>query len=184
VETQTDNFVMQLVQIGETARLADLFERYHVPLFRYLLHLTGNRAASEDLVQEVFFRVLKYSRSYDPDQSFPVWLYQMARNAHFDHMRKRRGEVPDDEAREIRSSHPMPEELFARKQDVQFLRQALHQLPEDKRDVLVLSRFQNLRYEEIARILECEVGTVKVRVYRALKLLRETFCELRGEKAV
>jgi len=78
----------------------------------------------------------------------------------------------------------MPEELFARKQDVQYLRQALHQLPEDKRDVLVLSRFHNLRYEEIARIMECEAGTVKVRVYRALKLLRETFCELRGEKAV
>ena len=48
----------------------------------------------------------------------------------------------------------------------------------------MLSRFQNLRYEEIARILECEVGTVKVRVYRALKQLRETFCELRGEKAL
>ncbi len=78
----------------------------------------------------------------------------------------------------------MPEELFARKQDVQFLHRALQKLPEDKRDVLVLSRFQNLRYEEIARILECEVGTVKVRVYRALKQLRETFCELRGEKAL
>ena len=78
----------------------------------------------------------------------------------------------------------MPEELFARKQDVHFLHRALHQLPEDKRDVLVLSRFHNLRYEEIARIMECEVGTVKVRVYRALKQLRETFCELRGEKAV
>jgi RNA polymerase sigma-70 factor (ECF subfamily) len=78
----------------------------------------------------------------------------------------------------------MPEELFARKQDTLFLRKALQQLPEEKRDVLVLSRFQNLRYEEIARILECEVGTVKVRVYRALKQLRETFCELRGEKAL
>lgn len=173
---------MQLVQIGETARLADLFERYNVPLFRYLLHLTGNRAVSEDLVQEVFFRVLKYARSYDPDQSFPVWIYQMARNAHFDHMRKRRGEVPEDGAQQIRSSQPMPEELFARKQDEQMLHQALDQLPEDKREVLVLSRFHDLRYEEIARILDCEVGTVKVRVYRALQQLRETFCELRGRK--
>ena len=58
METPTDSFVMQLVQIGETARLADLFERYNVPLFRYLLLLSDNRAASEDLVQEVFFRVL------------------------------------------------------------------------------------------------------------------------------
>ena len=76
----------------------------------------------------------------------------------------------------------MPEEVFARKQDRAFLQEALRQLPEGKREVLVLSRFHNLRYEDIAAILQCEVGTVKVRVYRALKELREKFCELRGEK--
>ncbi len=59
---------------------------------------------------------------------------------------------------------------------------ALEKLPEDKREVLVLSRFHDLRYQEIALILKCEVGTVKVRVYRALKELREKFCELRGER--
>jgi len=56
-------------------------------------------------------------------------------------------------------------------------------LPEDKREVLVLSRFQNLRYEEIARILECEVGAVKVRVYRAVRQLEQIYNELAGEKA-
>ena len=76
----------------------------------------------------------------------------------------------------------MPEELMTRNQDVQFLQEALRRLPEDKREVLVLSRFQNLRYEEIARVLECEVGTVKTRMYRALKELRQRFCELRGER--
>jgi RNA polymerase sigma factor (sigma-70 family) len=58
----------------------------------------------------------------------------------------------------------------------------LLKLPEDKREVLVLSRYQDLRYEDIAAILRCEVGTVKVRVYRALKELRETFHQLRGDK--
>ena len=76
----------------------------------------------------------------------------------------------------------MAEETVARKQDVAFLREALEKLPEDKREVLVLSRFHDMRYDEIARILKCEVGTVKVRVYRALKELREHFSELRGEK--
>ena len=76
----------------------------------------------------------------------------------------------------------MPEEVIARKQDVTFLQEALEKLPEEKREVLILSRFHNMRYEEIARILKCEIGTVKVRVYRALKELREKFCELRGEK--
>lgn len=76
----------------------------------------------------------------------------------------------------------MPEEIYARKQDTAILHEAMQQLPEGKREVLVLSRFHNLRYEDIAGILQCEVGTVKVRVYRALKELREKFCELRGEK--
>ncbi len=76
----------------------------------------------------------------------------------------------------------MPEDVITRKQDMRFLQEALGKLPDDKREVLVLSRFHGMRYEEIARLLECEVGTVKVRVYRALKELRTHFCELRGEK--
>ena len=173
---------MKRVQAGETAQLALLFERHHLALFRYLSGLTGDRALSEDLVQEVFFRVIKYARTYDPTLAFPVWLYRMARNAYFDSHRKRRREVPDDPLRQIESSDPAPEEIMTRKQDVTFLQEALRRLPKDKREVLILSRLQNLRYDEIGRILECEVGTVKVRVYRALRELRERFCELRGEK--
>jgi len=173
---------MKLVQAGDTSPLALLFERHHVALFRYLLHLTRNPALSEDLVQEVFFRVLKYAKSYDPDLSFPIWLYGMARNAYFDSIRKKRGEIGGDAFGEIKSPEPMPEELISRKEDVMLLQRALLKLPDDKREVLVLSRFHNLRYEDIARILQCEIGTVKVRVYRALKELRENFHELRGEK--
>ncbi|HEY3938795.1 MAG TPA: RNA polymerase sigma factor [Bryobacteraceae bacterium] len=173
---------MKLVQAGDTAQLAVLFERYHLPLFRYLLCLTRNRELSEDLVQEVFFRVIKYARTFDPRQTFPAWLYGMARNAWFDQQHKRRGELSGTELDEIRSPEPMPEEMITHKQDMAFLQQALLKLPDEKREVLVLSRFHDLRYEDIARILQCEVGAVKVRVYRALKELREKFCELRGEK--
>ncbi len=76
----------------------------------------------------------------------------------------------------------MPEELFTRKEERMMLEEALQNLSEEKREVLVLSRFHDLRYQEIAKIMKCEVGTVKVRVYRALRELREKFCELRGEK--
>ncbi len=173
---------MKLVQAGDSGELAVLFERHNAALFRYLLHLTRDRAVSEDLVQEVFFRILKYSRSYDHSLSFPAWLYGMARNAYFDSLRKRRGERPGAEMSDIESSAPLPEEVITRKQDVRFLQEALGKLPDDKREVLVLSRFHEMRYEDIARVLECEVGTVKVRVYRALKELRGHFCALRGEK--
>ncbi|HEX4750243.1 MAG TPA: sigma-70 family RNA polymerase sigma factor [Bryobacteraceae bacterium] len=172
---------MKQVQAGDTDQLGVLFERYNTPLFQYLLHLSRDRAWSEDLVQDVFFRVLKYAASYDPTFPFKVWLYRMARNVYFDSAYKRRGETGSSEMEHLPSDEPLMEEMLARKQETILLQEALEQLPEDKREVLVLSRFHDLRYEEIAHILKCEVGTVKVRVYRALKQLRERFCELRGE---
>lgn len=182
--SQTDNAVMEQVQAGDTAQLGVLFERYHVPLFRYLFQLCRDRTWSEDLVQEVFFRVLKYAASYDPSFSFRVWLYRMARNAYFDAAHKRRGETEMGEMDAMPSDDPMAEEVVRRKQDTRFLQQALRELPQEKREVLILSRFHDLRYDDIAQILKCETGTVKVRVYRALKELREKFCALRGEVAI
>ena len=181
VETQTDNTLMKQVQAGDTGQLAHLFERYHVPLFGYLFHFSRNRPASEDLVQEVFFRVLKYADSYDPSFPFSVWLYRMARNAYFDSLHKKRTDGVSSELDNLPSDEPLPEEVVVRRQDTKFLEEALQQLPDEKREILVLSRFHNLRYADIAQILKCETGTVKVRVYRALKELRERFCELRGE---
>lgn len=172
---------MKQVQAGDTGQLATLFERYHVPLFQYLLHLSRDHAWSEDLVQDVFFRVLKYAASYDPTFPFKVWLYRMARNVYFDSAYKRRGETGSSELEHMPSDEPQADVMLARKQDTMLLQEALQQLPEDKRELLVLSRFHGLRYEEIGQILRVETGTVKVRVYRALKQLRERFCELRGE---
>lgn len=182
MEELTDSSLMKLVQTGDSSQLAVLFERHHAGLFRYLMQLSRNRAVSEDLTQEVFFRVLKYAGTYDPDLPFSVWLYRMGRNAFYDSLRARSAEPMNAEAFDIRSREPMPEEVFTRKQDRRFLEEALQNLSDEKREVLVLSRFHDLRYQEIAQIMKCEVSTVKVRVYRALRELREKFCELRGEK--
>jgi len=70
-----------------------------------------------------------------------------------------------------------------RKQEISLLKRAMEMLPLEKRELLVLSRFQNLKYEEIASILECSVGAVKVRVYRAVQALGQIYCELAGERA-
>jgi RNA polymerase sigma-70 factor (ECF subfamily) len=173
---------MQLIQAGDSAQLAHLFERHHLALFRYLVQLTRNRALSEDLTQEVFLRALKYSSTYNPAFGFRAWLYGMARNACYDARHKVRGEVAGAELGEFQSSELMPEEQIARQQHVTLLQKALSSLAPEKREVLELSRFQELRYEEIAAIMRCEVGTVKVRVFRALKELREKFIELRGRQ--
>jgi RNA polymerase sigma factor (sigma-70 family) len=173
---------MHLIQAGDNAPLAHLFERHHLALFRYLVQLTRNRALSEDLTQEVFLRALKYAPTYNPAFGFRAWLYGMARNACYDARHKIRGEVADAVLGEFHSSDLMPEEQLARQQHVALLQKALSALPPDKREVLELSRFQEMRYEDIATIMRCEVGTVKVRVFRALKELREKFMELQGRQ--
>ena len=83
---------------------------------------------------------------------------------------------------EVESGEPAPEAMATRKQNAAFLKAALAKLPGEKREVLVLSRFHNMPYDEIARVMQCEVGTVKVRVYRALKELRQLFAKATGEK--
>jgi RNA polymerase sigma factor (sigma-70 family) len=179
-----DQQLMEAVRAGETGRLAELFDRYHQPLYRYFLHLTSDRAAAEDLAQETFFRVLKYRRSYQPETSFRAWLYQVGRNVFHDHAGRGKGEVAlPEETGGLRSLDAPPDRQVERKQESALLRRALAGLPREKREVLVMSRYLDLKYEEIASVLNCEVGTVKVRVYRALRELSDRFFALRGERA-
>ena len=179
-----DEKIMQEVRDGEVGKLELLFDRHHRSLFHYFLHLTSNRAVSEDLVQEVFFRILKYRHTYQPETSFRAWLFQIGRNAHMDHLGRHKAEVAmPEETPEFSSSDLPPDRQVQAKQEAELLHRALAALPPEKREVLVMSRFLELKYEEIATALECEVGTVKVRVYRALRELGDRFFALRGERS-
>ena len=167
--------------------MAVLFERHHRALFRYFVSLNRDRELSEDLVQEVFFRMLRYRTSYDPNQSFVAWMYQIARHTNVDQAQKRRAEVVGIEEFGERRPEPVspapgPEESAARGQDLAVLKRALDRLPSDKREVLVLSRFQGMRYSDIATVLGCEEGTVKVRVYRAMRALEQLYLTLAKER--
>lgn len=182
----TDNALMARVSAGELAQLAALFERHHRALFRYFVSMQRDRELAEDLVQDVFFRMLRYRTSYDSEQSFTAWMYQIARRAGLDRARKQRGEVIGIEEfldRPPVSTAPGPEERAAHGQNLALLRRAMDLLPPDKREILVLSRFQEMKYEDIAAVLGCEVGTVKVRVYRAIRALEQIYVGLEKERA-
>src|SRR6516164_9355553 len=89
----SDEELMSQVRNGVGEMLGVLFDRYQVPLFNFYLKLTGERSVSEDLVQEVFLRILKYRQTYRIDTPFRAWMYQIARNARVDHLRRRRPET-------------------------------------------------------------------------------------------
>ncbi|HUR32645.1 MAG TPA: RNA polymerase sigma factor [Vicinamibacterales bacterium] len=175
----TDELLMHAVQGGELDALGELFERHHRPVFHFLSRTTGDPALAEDLVQEVFVRILKYRHTYDAASRFDTWLFRIARNARADHFRKRGPAVaPVDEAFEVPSREPGPAKQLEQRVDARQLERALQQLAEEPRDLLVLARYHGLPYERIAETLGIEVGTVKVRVHRAMKQLRALFFRL------
>jgi RNA polymerase sigma factor (sigma-70 family) len=179
-----DEQIMLDVRAGEVGKLEQLFDRHSRSLFHYFLHLTSSRATSEDLVQEVFYRILKYRHTYQPEMSFRAWLFQIGRNAHLDWAGKRKNETAlPDEVVELRAVEAPPDRQAQKNQEAVLLRRALASLPREKREVLIMSRYMDLKYDEIASALKVEVGTVKVRVYRALRELSDRFLALSGERA-
>jgi RNA polymerase sigma factor (sigma-70 family) len=180
--TVADEDLMLQVRSGEAEMLGVLFDRYQVPLYNFYTKMTQDRILSEDLVQDVFLRVLRYRQTYRPGTPFRAWIYQIARNARVDAMRK----VKPETSMLAEPVAPPSVDAAQQKQEAQLLQRALKQLPEDKREIMILSRYQELKYAEIARLMGCEVGAVKVRVHRALQQLRDAFRQLErgaGSKA-
>lgn len=170
------------VRGGDTGKLAVLFERHHMALFRYFVRLTTDRDLSEDMVQEVFVRVLKYRHTFRGEGQFVTWMYTIARNVHIDNRKHWDRDMSlDEEKHERPAGDPSPGMIAEREQEIELLKKALSKLPSDKRDILILSRYQELKYTTIAELLGCSVEAVKVRVHRAVKELRQIYLELAGE---
>ena len=185
VDEISDHELMLAVRAGEIGKLGDLFERHHQRLYGFFARLTNQPSISEDLVQIVFYRILKYRHTYRDEGKFSAWIYHLARKAAADHFRKNASApTPTDPSDlvEYPTADPQPSEQAATAEDVTLLRTALARLPLDHREVLVLSRFQQLDHKEIARLLDCSVGAVKVRAHRALKELRELYLKLSHTK--
>jgi RNA polymerase sigma-70 factor, ECF subfamily len=175
MHSATDEDLMLQVRDGAAETLGVLFDRYHSPLYNFYTKLTGDRALSEDLVQEVFLRILRHRQTYKTGTPFRAWIYQIARNARIDHFRKHKPAV-SFEPEMAPAVHPG--DPAQQQQESELLHRALMQLPEEKRELLILCRFQELRYDEVARLVGCGVATVKVRIHRALQELREAFHQL------
>jgi RNA polymerase sigma factor (sigma-70 family) len=174
----TDETLMHAVRNGDVAKLGVLFERYHRPLFDFLARMTGNAAAAEDLVQDVFVRVLKYRATWRDEGRFETWLFRIARNARADYFKSRSADAPIEDAADHPSHAPLAVDTLARDRDVARLQRALMLLREDKRELIVLARYRGMKLDAIAELLGVEVGTVKVRMHRAVNELREIFLRL------
>ena len=172
-----DSVLMARVRDGELDRLSELFERHHRRLFNFFLRLAPGRSAAEDLVQEAFVRMLKYRHTYKSEAAFVPWMFALARNAAVDQFRKRPAlEVQEDpEAPEPAAPTALPLEELEKRERSELLQAALRRLPREKRELLLLARFGEMKYDAIGELLGVSVGAIKVRVHRAMNDLREQY---------
>ena len=162
--------------------IAQLYQTYQHPLLIHLLRMVGNHEIAEDLCQETFIRGLRHWPRRDSTASVGAWLYRIATNVAYDHLRRRRrvGFVALDQISAPASSEP---EIAARLDRAAAIEQALAQIPHIYRLPLLLACYANHNTEEIARVLGCSCGTVRTRLHRARTRFREAYQAHHEERA-
>jgi len=174
----SDTTIMLKVKAGDIDKLSLLYDRYQKILFGFFWRMSGSVEVSEDLVQTVFYRILKNRTQYKGKGKFSSWMFQIAHNLWADHYKKNQKiDLKDDMERWELKEGLSTDEQIEREEQLRQLRNALYTLSEDKREVLVLSRYQGLKYHEIAKILDTTEGAVKIKVFRALADLRVAYAK-------
>jgi len=176
---------MASVRDGTISNIAPLFDRHSGRLYNYFVRLTGNRQLSEDMVQDVFLRILTYRHTYRGESRFTTWMYTIARNVQIDNFRRWGREQPfqydrDDDDGGRRNDEPVSDDSVDYRYDEALLETALQRLSPAKREALIMSRYQGMKYAEIAEVTGTSVENVKVRVHRAVIDLRKNFLDHSG----
>lgn len=166
---------MESVSNGNVAISATLFERYHVRMYNYFRKMNHDKTLSEDLTQEVFVRLIKYSGTYNSRYNFKPWLYRIASNVRLDHFRSQKIKYLSGEIPEIIS---VDENIVDQQiEESRKLQVAINSLGETQKEILVLSKLEKMKYTEIARIKNTTESNVKTIVHRSILKLRNFYEE-------
>ena len=180
----SDEQLIQWVAAGDSSCLATLFERHHRGVFQFCQRMVRDRAQSEDLVQDVFLKMLSKARSFRGEGSFKGWMFNIARNVTLDYIRtaKRRGgeSISDEHMDQHLADHRSAEQSAAGSQKMNFVLQAIARLPAAAQEVIWLGRFEFDNYEELGQALDCNAGTARVKMHRAMALLNSTYMNIYG----
>ena len=177
-EAIDDHSLMLRVREGDIDVLGELFQRHARPLYGFFVRLTGDRVGSDDMVQQVFHRMLRYRHTYRDVGSFTGWMYIIARRVVADFQRHRIQDQPpahEPALEQVPDERSHAADAAESVDQTALLHRALAALPEDVREVIVLARFQELSYEEVARVLDISLSAVKTRIHRAMKDLRAAY---------
>lgn len=177
----TNNALMLKVKSGDLDKLGLLYERHKKRLFGFFYNMNSNASLSEDLVQNVFVRMLKYKHTFTGEGSFSAWMFRTARNVNYDYYRKNKIAFNQSEISSVEyklEDASSIENGMQQKDDISVLNRAIQLLPPEKQEVLVLSKFKEMKFRQIGEVLGCSEGAAKVKAHRALKDLRTIFLQL------
>lgn len=191
----TDLDLIGFARSGSEEAYRELLGRYQRPVFSLIYRMVRDRELAEDLAQESFIKVFNHLDRYDPAYKFSSWLFKIASNLTIDHLRRREVETlsldgsrfaPTMEAAhasrlEIASSDEGPDEALEATELGQEIEVAIGALREEYRTAIVLRHVEGRPYEEIARIMDLPLGTVKTYIHRARTELRSRLAHLRVE---
>ena len=179
-----DTEIVGRVLAGEEALFEVLVRRYQTRVVAHVARMVGNRDDALDLAQEIFLKVFQALERYNAEYKFSTWLFRIAGNAAIDHLRKRRPrtvplEIPDSESRSGVSaieheSHVLdPYGELRNVQRGEAISRAIADLPPEFRELITLRHFGGLSYDDIARVKNMPLGTVKNKLFRARVVLKE-----------
>ena len=170
---------MEAVKSGDLQQASILYARYHHRIFNFLARMTLDREQGEDLTQNVFLRLLKYRKSYKQGMRFQSWIYQMARNVFTDHYHVHKNKANQFvDIERIGNKASSAQEDMEQSEKEELLNRSMSLLNEEQRELLLLTRYQHFKYEEVAIMMNTSVANIKVKVHRAIAKLREHYFQL------
>jgi RNA polymerase sigma-70 factor, ECF subfamily len=181
--TTSDVQLMLDVKAGDEASFDLLLRRYRTPLVSFLYRMTRDSATAEDLAQEVFLRVYRARKQYSPTAKFTTWLFRIATNLALNSIRDNRhkqmetsidapGENEESAPMELASREMRIDEHMVERDRCDFIRRAVNSLPEKQRAAVLLHKYEEMDYGEIAKILDCSESALKSLLFRAYETLR------------
>lgn len=180
----TDADVMLRVKAGDDSAFGYLVQKYRRPMISFMYRMAHNSAAAEDLAQEVFLRVYRSRSNYEPSAKFSTWLYRIATNLGVNYARDTRHERPENimnldepdsetgQAPDLADKSPNVEEEILRRERLAAIRQKVEALPERQRMAVLMHKYQQMDYKQIAEVLKLSESATKSLLFRAYETLR------------
>jgi RNA polymerase sigma-70 factor (ECF subfamily) len=189
VDANDDAQVMLRVKAGDDSAFDYLVQKYRRAMLSFMYRMTHNMAVAEDLAQEVFLRVYRSRASYEASAKFTTWLYRIATNLAVNHARDTRHEraentvsldEPDEETgttMDVPDSTLSAEENLVRRERLKAIRAKVQALPERQRMAVIMHKYQQMDYRQIAEVLKLSESATKSLLFRAYESLREQLKE-------